>query len=98
MAEAGAIAVTIARDAQKLDETRREFEAAGLQTDHHTVDIANPRSNATAFVKNERKSTAASTSWSTTPDVRFAAASRTPSIASTISNGRWKSTISARCG
>ena len=40
MAEAGAITVTIARDQQTLDETRREFEAAGLSLITHTVDIA----------------------------------------------------------
>jgi Putative dehydrogenase domain of multifunctional non-ribosomal peptide synthetases and related enzymes len=40
MAEAGAIAITIARDQQALDETRREFEAAGLQLITHAVDIA----------------------------------------------------------
>jgi NAD(P)-dependent dehydrogenase (short-subunit alcohol dehydrogenase family) len=41
MAEAGAIAVTIARDQQTLDETRAEFEAAGLQLITYAVDIAN---------------------------------------------------------
>ncbi|SBT06172.1 Male sterility domain protein [Candidatus Accumulibacter aalborgensis] len=50
MAEAGAIAVTIARDAQALDETRREFEAAGLRLITHAVDIADPQQCA-AFVK-----------------------------------------------
>jgi NAD(P)-dependent dehydrogenase (short-subunit alcohol dehydrogenase family) len=40
MAEAGAIAVTIARDQQTLDETRAEFEAAGLQLITYAVDIA----------------------------------------------------------
>ena len=40
MAEAGAITVTIARDQQTLDETRREFEAAGLSLITHAVDIA----------------------------------------------------------
>ncbi len=41
MAEAGAIAVTIARDAQALDETRREFEAAGLKLVTYPVDVSN---------------------------------------------------------
>lgn len=40
IAEAGAIAVTIARDAEQLEETRREFEAAGLRLITHVVDIA----------------------------------------------------------
>ena len=40
VAEAGAIAVTVARDAEKLEETRREFEAAGLTIHTHTADIA----------------------------------------------------------
>ena len=40
VAEAGAITVTIARDAQRLDETRQEFEAAGLKLITHVVDIA----------------------------------------------------------
>ena len=50
MAEGGAIAVTIARDAQALDETRREFEANGLRLITHAVDVANPEQCA-AFVK-----------------------------------------------
>jgi thioester reductase-like protein len=45
LAEAGAIAVTIARDAQALDEARKEFEVAGLHLITHAVDMAN-RSNA----------------------------------------------------
>ena len=40
VAEAGAIAVTVARDAEKLEETRREFEAAGLTIHTHTADTA----------------------------------------------------------
>ncbi|MFT3847766.1 MAG: SDR family oxidoreductase [Propionivibrio sp.] len=40
VAEAGAIAVTVARDAEKLEETRREFEAAGLTIHTHIADIA----------------------------------------------------------
>ncbi|WP_301102249.1 SDR family oxidoreductase [Propionivibrio sp.] len=40
IAEAGAIAVTIARDAKQLDETRLEFAAAGLTLITHVVDIA----------------------------------------------------------
>ncbi len=50
MAEAGAIAVTIARDQQTLDETRREFEAAGLQLITHAVDIAD-KAQCDALVK-----------------------------------------------
>jgi len=50
MAEAGAIAVTIARDAQALEETRREFEAAGLKLITYAVDVANPEQCA-AFVE-----------------------------------------------
>jgi NAD(P)-dependent dehydrogenase (short-subunit alcohol dehydrogenase family) len=42
LAEAGAIAVTIARDAQALEDVRREFEAAGLRLITQAVDIANP--------------------------------------------------------
>ncbi|WP_300454294.1 SDR family oxidoreductase [Accumulibacter sp.] len=42
MAEAGAIAVTIARDTQALEETRREFEADGLRLITHAVDVADP--------------------------------------------------------
>ena len=40
VAEAGAVAVTVARDAEKLEETRREFEAAGLTIHTHSADIA----------------------------------------------------------
>ncbi len=40
IAEAGAIAVTVARDAEKLEETRLEFEAAGLKLFTYVVDIA----------------------------------------------------------
>ncbi len=40
LAEAGAITVTCARDPAKLDETRREFEAAGLKLETHVVDIS----------------------------------------------------------
>ena len=40
MAEAGAIAVTVARDQAQLDETRQEFEAAGLKLVTYSVDIA----------------------------------------------------------
>jgi NAD(P)-dependent dehydrogenase (short-subunit alcohol dehydrogenase family) len=42
LAESGAIAVTIARDAQALEDVRREFEAAGLRLITQAVDIANP--------------------------------------------------------
>jgi NAD(P)-dependent dehydrogenase (short-subunit alcohol dehydrogenase family) len=42
VAEAGAIAVTIARDAEKLEETRREFESAGLKLLTYVVDISSP--------------------------------------------------------
>ena len=50
MAEAGAVAVTIARDAHALDEVRREFEADGLRLITHAVDVANPEQCA-AFVR-----------------------------------------------
>ena len=50
LAEAGAVAVTVARDAQALDEVRREFEVAGLHLITHAVDIADPQQCA-AFVK-----------------------------------------------
>ncbi len=40
IAEAGAVAVTVARDAEKLEETRLEFEAAGLKLFTYVVDIA----------------------------------------------------------
>jgi NAD(P)-dependent dehydrogenase (short-subunit alcohol dehydrogenase family) len=50
MAEAGAIAVTIARNAEALDEVRREFEAAGLHLITHAVDVADPQ-QCTSFVK-----------------------------------------------
>ncbi len=40
LAEAGAITITCARDAEKLEETRREFEAAGLKLITYAVDIA----------------------------------------------------------
>jgi NAD(P)-dependent dehydrogenase (short-subunit alcohol dehydrogenase family) len=49
IAEAGAIAVTIARDPAQLEETRVEFEAAGLRLITHAVDIANAEQCA-AFV------------------------------------------------
>ncbi len=50
IAEAGAIAVTVARDPEKLDETRLEFEAAGLKLITHVVDIASAE-QCDAFVK-----------------------------------------------
>ncbi len=50
IAEAGAIAVTVARDPQQLEETRREFEAAGLKLITHEVDIAS-KEQCDAFVK-----------------------------------------------
>ncbi|MBI4740744.1 MAG: SDR family oxidoreductase [Betaproteobacteria bacterium] len=50
IAEAGAIAVTIARDAGQLEETRKEFEADGLKLITHTVDIADEE-QCNAFVK-----------------------------------------------
>ena len=50
MAEGGAIAVTIARDAQALEATRREFEADGLRLITHAVDVADPQ-QCVAFVK-----------------------------------------------
>ena len=40
IAEAGAIAVTVARDAKALEETRLEFDAAGLKLMTYVVDIA----------------------------------------------------------
>jgi NAD(P)-dependent dehydrogenase (short-subunit alcohol dehydrogenase family) len=40
MAEAGAITLTCARDAQKLEETKREFDDAGLVLHTYVVDIA----------------------------------------------------------
>jgi NAD(P)-dependent dehydrogenase (short-subunit alcohol dehydrogenase family) len=40
LAEAGAITITCARDADKLDEARREFEADGLKLHIYAVDIA----------------------------------------------------------
>ncbi len=43
LAEAGAVAITIARDAQALDETRREFEADGLRLVTYSVDVASPQ-------------------------------------------------------
>jgi len=50
MAEAGAIAVTIARDAKTLDEVRKEFENDGLRLITHAVDVADPQ-QCEAFVK-----------------------------------------------
>jgi len=50
LAEAGAIAVTIARDAQALEDTRLEFEAAGLRLITRAVDVADP-GQCEAFVK-----------------------------------------------
>ncbi len=50
MAEAGAIAVTIARDSQALEEVRREFEAASLRLITHVVDVSDPQQCA-SFVK-----------------------------------------------
>jgi len=50
VAEAGAIAVTIARDAQHLEETRQEFEAAGLKLITYVVDIAS-KEQCDAFVQ-----------------------------------------------
>jgi NAD(P)-dependent dehydrogenase (short-subunit alcohol dehydrogenase family) len=50
LAEAGAIAVTIARDAQALEAVRKEFESAGLRLITHAVDVADPQ-QCEAFVK-----------------------------------------------
>ncbi len=50
IAEAGATAVTIARDAGQLEETRKEFEAGGLKLITHTVDLADEE-QCNAFVK-----------------------------------------------
>ncbi|MCM8594543.1 SDR family oxidoreductase [Accumulibacter sp.] len=50
LAEAGAIAVTIARNPEALDAVRREFEADGLRLITHAVDVADPQQCA-AFVK-----------------------------------------------
>ena len=50
LAEAGAIAVTIARDAQALEEVRKEFESAGLRLITHAVDVADTQ-QCEAFVK-----------------------------------------------
>jgi NAD(P)-dependent dehydrogenase (short-subunit alcohol dehydrogenase family) len=50
IAEAGAIAITVARDAQKLEDTRREFEAAGLTIHAYTADIAS-KEDCEALVK-----------------------------------------------
>ena len=50
IAEAGAIAVTVARDPKQLEETRLEFEAAGLKLITHAVDIASAE-QCDAFVK-----------------------------------------------
>jgi NAD(P)-dependent dehydrogenase (short-subunit alcohol dehydrogenase family) len=50
LAEAGAIAVTIARDAQALEAVRKEFESAGLGLITHAVDVADTQ-QCEAFVK-----------------------------------------------
>ena len=50
LAEAGAIAVTIARDAQALEEVRKEFESAGLRLITHAVDVADTQ-QCEAFVQ-----------------------------------------------
>ena len=50
VAEAGAIAITVARDAQKLEDTRREFEALGLTIHTYTADIAS-KEDCEALVK-----------------------------------------------
>lgn len=42
LAEAGAITVTIAREADQLEETRQEFAAAGLPLDAYVVDLTIP--------------------------------------------------------
>jgi len=42
LAEAGAITVTIAREADQLEETRQEFAAAGLALDAYVVDLTIP--------------------------------------------------------
>jgi NADPH:quinone reductase-like Zn-dependent oxidoreductase len=62
VAEAGAVAVTVARDAEKLEETRREFEAAGLTIHTHSADIASRRKTATRSSRRSTKTTVASTS------------------------------------
>ncbi len=41
LAEAGAITVIVARDPEKLDETKREFEADGLELVAYSADISN---------------------------------------------------------
>ncbi len=50
IAEAGAIAVTIARDPKVLEEVRLEFEAAGLKLITYAVDIASAE-QCNAFIK-----------------------------------------------
>lgn len=50
VAEAGAITITIARDPQHLEETRLEFEAAGLKLHTYAVDIAS-KEQCDAFVQ-----------------------------------------------
>ena len=50
IAEAGAIAVTVARNAEQLEEARLEFEAAGLKLNTHVVDIASTE-QCEAFIK-----------------------------------------------
>ncbi|MBK1679423.1 SDR family oxidoreductase [Rhodocyclus tenuis] len=42
LAEAGAITITIAREAEQLEETRQEFAAAGLPLDAYVVDLTIP--------------------------------------------------------
>ncbi|HCX32364.1 MAG TPA: short chain dehydrogenase [Rhodocyclaceae bacterium] len=42
LAEAGAITVTCARDAEKLEETQREFREAGLKLTVYPADISDP--------------------------------------------------------
>ena len=55
IAEAGAIAVTVARDARLLEETRIEFEAAGLKLMTYVVDIASKeQSDALVAIMNEQ--------------------------------------------
>ena len=87
LAQAGAKTLIVARDQEKLDLTREEFSAQGLEVETYSADISDPEQCA-AFIRADlRASTAGSTFWSTTPGARSAARSRTPTTACTTSSG-----------
>ena len=86
LAQAGAKTLIVARDQEKLDLTREEFSAQGLEVETYSADISDPAQCA-AFIQRILASRAGSTFWSTTRGARSVARSRTLTTACTTSTG-----------